>query len=385
MLGNDFLNEYKVRGEELLSLINANVTVSDRFDGLFIEKIGETLSSCGASKVFVVSGFPFDRQLFDPLFEKLGAEALYYKDFSPNPVIEEIERGVEAFNGFGADHIIAVGGGSAIDTAKCIRKFCGKEDLILSVFPTTAGTGSDATKFAVYYKDGVKQSLEAEDLIPDRVFLCGDLIRSLPLYQKKCTFLDAFCQCCESAFGVRRTGESLELAFAGIRAMSLIKEVYLSAADLKEVDRELSDKGLMSIFTYALLCANCSGRAINITRTAGPHAMSYKLSSMKKIPHGHAVAVCFRICFGRLCEALNNGFDDEGVLSEISNLSFGVLPQQLEGAFKEFLDSIGIEDPFVTPDEAEILASSVNEQRLKNNPLIFSHDELKEMYLMLVR
>ena len=386
MHDDTFIAEYGKNVKALEGFLLPNVSLAADAGADLVKKLKRILKKTKASKVFVVSGIPAEKLSVREAFDGAGADLTFFTSFSPNPKLEEIELGVSEFEKSEAGLVIGLGGGSAIDTAKCIRHFSGKEVPLLAI-PTTAGTGSDATKFAVYYKEGVKQSLESENVLPDYVLLCGDLIKTLPPYQRKCTFLDAFCQACESAFGRRRTEESLKLAFTVIEAMSFIKDFYPAGKGLGELDGELEKVSLPSVYNYALLCAYCSGRSINITRTAAPHAMSYKLSSMKNLPHGHAVAVCFGTVFERLAEAFVTEPSHDGsikeVLQRISDLSFGVSPAEFSDKFRAFLRSIEINEPEVSKEEAEVLASSVNAQRLANNPLVFTQEELVPMYLKL--
>ena len=106
---------------------------------------------------------------------------------------------------------MAVGGGSALDTAKCIKLFVGlskeqsyleqefrENDIPLLVHPTTAGTGSESTPFAVIYKGGEKCSVEHESIYPKYRIEDARSLRSLPLYQKKVTLLDALSHAMEA-------------------------------------------------------------------------------------------------------------------------------------------------------------------------------------------
>ena len=92
-----------------------------------------------------------------PIFEKYVKNPVYYNDFSTNPKIEDIKRANCFFkDNFSFDLIIAIGGGSVIDFAK-IFKFENKLNLKFIALPTTAGTGSEVTQFAVYYENRIKK------------------------------------------------------------------------------------------------------------------------------------------------------------------------------------------------------------------------------------
>ena len=95
-----------------------------------------------------------------------------FSDFVPNPLYESVVKGVDLFHKENCDTIVAVGGGSAMDVAKCIKLYSNMyreenylkqkivpNDVPLVAVPTTAGTGSEATRYAVIYYEGEKQSI----------------------------------------------------------------------------------------------------------------------------------------------------------------------------------------------------------------------------------
>lgn len=141
-----------------------------------------------------------------------------FQGFSSNPKYEDVLRGVEAFRAENCDAVVAVGGGSSLDVGKCIKLFARmdpEQDCLaqplqengvpLAAVPTTAGTGSESTHFAVVYVNGEKRSVASTAALPDLAILDADALDTLPLYQKKCTLLDALCQGIESAWSVRST------------------------------------------------------------------------------------------------------------------------------------------------------------------------------------
>ena len=137
-----------------------------------------------SSKVLLVCGSSF-RKL--PIRETVISAPVSYtvfSHFSPNPSYEAVCQGIELFNQAHCDTILAVGGGSAIDVAKCIKLFSKKpkgthyldqpyEDtgIPLIAIPTTAGSGSESTRYAVIYDQGEKQSITHESIIPDVAIL----------------------------------------------------------------------------------------------------------------------------------------------------------------------------------------------------------------------
>ena len=194
---------------------------------------------------------------------------------------------------------MAVGGGSAIDIAKCIKLYAklpgdGKEgswlqssgevnNTELFVIPTTAGTGSEATRYAVVYYGGNKQSISSDVIIPNTVLFDPRVLDSLPDYQKKSTVMDALCHAVESFWSVNSTEDSKDYSSTAIELIIDNIDEYLAG-----------DNSRNSIMQKATFIA---GKAINITQTTAGHAMSYKLTSKYGLAHGHAAALCVRELF----------------------------------------------------------------------------------------
>lgn len=303
-----------------------------------------------------------------------------FSDFTPNPRYEQVVQGVAAYRHGGCQQIVAVGGGSALDVAKCIALFSGMDEhrhyldqplipnqVPLYAIPTTAGTGSESTRHAVIYRDGVKQSISHESIIPQMAVLMPELLDTLPLYQKKCTMLDALCQAIESWWSVAATEESVSLAK---RAVSLILEAmsgYLAGSDRASARKMLHG-------------ANLAGQAINLTATTAAHAMSYQLTSLYGLPHGHAVAVCMGEVWQFLREKAVSRAEIANILREIEQLL------TLE-AFEDCLAQMEICLPVSRNKAADLplLVSSVNPTRLKNMRVLPTEGEITAMYERIVQ
>ena len=152
------------------------------------------------------------------------------------------------------------------------------EGLPLVAIPTTAGTGSEATHFSVVYIKDIKQSLSHPLIKPAVAIVDPQFTYNLPPFITACSGLDAFCQAIESYWSVNSSDESKKYAIDAIVKIknNLIDAVKTSS---KESRHELS------------IASNLSGKAIDITKTTAPHAISYPLTKLFNIPHGYAVAL----------------------------------------------------------------------------------------------
>lgn len=326
--------------------------------------------------------FDFLPDRIKQLYIKHKDNCIVFNDFESNPKYESVVKGVELLSKNMCPLIVAIGGGSTIDVAKCIKLFIGlnngkpffkqtpKYNLISNInliaLPTTAGTGSESTKHAVIYFDGVKQSICDDEIIPDAVILDSVVLEKLPILHKKAAMLDALCQACESWWSKEANNESVfhsEMAILGI------------------IDQwELYIDGNTKAASAILKAANHAGRAINITKTTAAHAMSYKLSSMFNLPHGIAVALCFPVVWRHMLDKA-----DEKLMNVFNNISLCFHASSVESSilyFESILTALGIKKPISSNRENDIasLVESINPERLSNNPIVFSKEELKEMY-----
>jgi len=316
-------------------------------------------------KCFVVCGNSLSRirpgEFFRSLENKGGV--VYFKDFEPNPDHSSVDAGIARFKDSGCELIVAAGGGSAMDVAKTIR-FEGGFDVPFAAIPTTAGTGSEATHFAVIYRDGVKTSVGDMSMIPDMVLLDPMTLVNLPVYQKKATMADALCHSIESFWAPCATDESRGYALSAMDTIlslgaSYVERDYSGFRDCEDVDAEVKEE-LGSI----MRAAYDAGRAINITKTTGGHAMCYKLTTMYGIAHGHAAILCVNALWDFMRTRME-------------------LPEPLESRKAEFdklYECLALEVPEITDADIEVLAGSVNADRMSNNPMKLTTDEIKSIY-----
>ena len=366
-----------------------------------IEKLSEVIKEVNCEKLFIVidSSYPFLN--IKGAIEALPVkESLKFSDFTPNPLYEQVCKGIELLKSSNCDAILAVGGGSAIDVAKCIKLAVLAEEgdaaiipplvskrLLIDgtripfvAIPTTAGTGSESTHNAVMYYEGAKQTVTNDGILPDYAILEPSVLKTLPLYQKKCTMMDALCQGIESWWSINSTEESKVYSR---------KTVELIIANWRKYIFENDDEAA----TQIMLAANFGGRAINITQTTAPHAMSYKITSLYELPHGHAVAVCLPVVWKYMIEHPEECKDKRGssylfeVFSDISK-SFGVMtPIEAIAGFRVIMKELELANPLSidrTYDLA-VLSSSVNPVRLKNNPVNLSYEQILALYNSIVQ
>ena len=238
-----------------------------------------------------------------------------------------------------------------MDVAKSI-KYYSKSNAEIIAIPTTSGTGSESTHFAVIYRDGVKQSVADLSLLPDIVILEPSTLKNVPEYTRKATMLDALCHAIESYWAKKATEESKAIAVSAISQVLANKESYLA--------NEISGNAGM------LKAANLAGQAINLTTTTAGHAMCYKITSLFGFAHGHAAALC---------------------LPEVWKINKTEIPGITLDEFIELFEGLNLDYPVSETREKDldVLVESVNPQRLGNNPVALDKDTIRQIYERIIR
>lgn len=353
-------------------------------------ELSRCIKDIGAKKVLLVCdpsiSFLRINDYFNSLKEKNDVEMVRFSDFQSNPLYESVVEGVELFHEKKCDAILAVGGGSAMDVAKCIKLYSNMDsnenylmqkvvpnNVPLIAVPTTAGTGSEATRYAVIYYKGEKQSITDYSCIPSVVLFDTSVLESLPLYQKKATLMDAMCHSIESFWSVNSTNESKEYSK---KAIKLIVEGYKDYLAGDNAKNELMMKA-----------SYIAGKAINITQTTAGHAMSYKLTSLFRIAHGHAAALCVKEIWPFMVEHIGGCIDSRGedylrnTFKEIANaMGYSSVYEAID-KFINMVDELDLRAPENVSDmDYEVLKNSVNPVRLKNNPVSLSIEDIDAIY-----
>lgn len=191
--------------------------------------------------------------------------------------------------------------------------------------------------------------------------------------------MDALCQGIESWWSVNSTEESYDYSR---------KTIELIMANWRKYIFENDDEAAKQIMS----AANYGGRAINITATTAAHAMSYKITSLYGLPHGHAVAVClpeiWEYMLGNMDKCIESRGKEymAGVFRIISEAMGCEDSKQAIGKFREMMKDMELANPIAKNKEEElkVLSTSVNPVRLKNNPVGIDEREAYKLYSIIV-
>ena len=256
-------------------------TLTPAYKNILVFNDRDGFHPCGAADYFIKAEKKFKGRI---RYVSYAGKALPLED------IEGKYREVK--HNTGVDLIIAVGGGTVIDLAKIISiAYCNRcekvEEILfnkelenkldLIFIPTTAGTGSEATSFAVVYKDKVKFSIDNKSLLADYVVLDHLLLKSLPEPVLNATVLDALAQAIESGWAMGASDESREYSKQAIKLI------------LDNIDKKKGNAIDIDRLSRLQMASHLAGKAINISKTTLPHSISYPITSHFGVPHGIAV------------------------------------------------------------------------------------------------
>lgn len=324
-----------------------------------------------------------------------------FSDFNSNPQKEDVQLGVKLLKTNNPDLIIAVGGGSVIDMAKLInivssqphndisaiitdRAKIQHEGLPLIAIPTTIGTGSEATHFAVIYINKSKYSLAHHYIVPKYSIVDPVLTYQLPSKIAALSAMDALSQAIESYWAVNSTQESKEYAS---RAIKMILPVLDQAVNTQSHEA----KDVMA------LAANLSGKAINISKTTAAHAISYPITSYFGVAHGHAVALTlgeFFLINSNLKEA--ELIDERGekyykkTLGQLYEIFGCSDAQSCHDKWHDLMDQVGLKRDLNVlgirkMSDIQLIINDVNIERLRNNPVRINNSILYRLWNKLAK
>ena len=332
-------------------------------------------------------------QMLVPCLE--GREVTRISDFQTNPAKADVLRIIEELKSIDDTVIIAVGGGSAMDVAKLIKGFKGQPDLLdavlhggetfkpseieLFAIPTTAGSGSEATHFAVVYDGKVKFSVAHKDLRPTASWMVSKVLESAGLDVKGAAAMDAFSQAIESYWCIHSTDESKQYAQEAITLLWANME-----AALLENDSSAWEK-----LAYA---SHLAGKAINISKTTAPHAISYALTAYYGVKHGHGAGLMIPAIWKYNAAVTEEDVQDargvayvQNTMQELNDFIGCTSPEAAAEDIQQKMQVIGLSTDLAElginseTDIETVIENGFNPQRVVNNPRCLTEKALRDM------
>lgn len=295
------------------------------------------------NKAFIVTGrhvavSDMTKQL-TALLNENGIDCVIFDGITGEPTDTMIENGVEMLKSSGCDFIIGIGGGSPLDSAKAIAAMAVNEGSIadyngkeitgeilpLAAIPTTAGTGSEATKFTVITdsEKGIKMLLKGDVLVPKLAIVDSSFTVGAPKSVTSATGLDALTHAVE-AYTSRKA-----FSMTDTLAVSAVKRImkYLPIA-YKEPDNSLAREQMSIAALEAGICINNSSVTI-------VHGMSRPIGALFHVPHGMSNAMLLKECLSFAVSGAYEKFANLGRETGVASDS-----DSDETAAEKFIDSL---------------------------------------------
>lgn len=216
------------------------------------------------------------------LFNKNDTEIRFFSNIQTDPTIELVIFGVEDILSFNPDLVVAIGGGSTIDEAKAIVFFYNKisaKKVNFAIIPTTSGTGSEVTNFAIITIDGKKEVLVDDGFLPNIAILSVEFTKNLPLPILVDTSIDALTHAIEAYFSLNESDCSDALSEKAIKLIfKNLTDIFVTGDNL------LAREKLHNASCIAGMAFTNASLGIN-------HSMAHALGGIFHIPHGKANAV----------------------------------------------------------------------------------------------
>lgn len=295
------------------------------------------------NKAFIVTGrhvavSDMMKQL-TALLDENGIGCVIFDGITGEPTDTMIENGVEMLKSSGCDFIIGIGGGSPLDSAKAIAAMAVNEGSIadyngkeitgeilpLAAIPTTAGTGSEATKFTVITdsEKGIKMLLKGDVLVPKLAIVDSSFTVGAPKSVTSATGLDALTHAVE-AYTSRKA-----FSMTDTLALSAVKRImkYLPIA-YREPDNSLAREQMSVAALEAGICINNSSVTI-------VHGMSRPIGALFHVPHGMSNAMLLKECLSFAVSGAYEKFANLGRETGVASDS-----DSDETAAEKFIDSL---------------------------------------------
>lgn len=325
----------------------------------------DSVKELGFRRLLVVTDpFFFENGTAQRLADSSGAERSdFFSKVAPDPSVELVAEGTALMRDLRPDGVVALGGGSAIDCAKAMVYFSGSRATLVAV-PTTSGSGSEMTDFAVLTHNGVKHPLVDRRLRPAVAILDSDLLESMPRSLVADSGFDVLCHALE-AFTANNAGH-----FSDVLAREAFRTVYAllpaSYAGRKDVRLRIHNAASMAglAFTHAGL-GLC-------------HAMAHSLGGVFHLPHGRLNAMLMPPVIA--CNAYRAG-DRYAALSQaaglggsagavgVRNLKNGIIRLRRELDMPATLAQTGIRPGQVWSRADEIVAATLADPCCETNPV----------------
>ena len=287
----------------------------------------------------------------------------FFSGVKPDPSVELAAEGTARVKEFGPDTIVALGGGSAIDCAKAMAYFCGKPVRFVAI-PTTSGSGSEVTDFAILTHGQVKYPLVDDRLCPETAILDSQLLSRLPPALIADTGFDVLCHALEAYVATD----------AGAITDALASDAF--AATFAVLGASFS--GDVSVRGRIHMAATMAGMAFSQAGLGMCHALAHSLGGAFHLPHGRLNAILLPAVIDCNAHAVSNkyarlariaGLGGTADTIAVRNLKNGLIRLRKEMKMPQTLAQAGIDPREVWHRENELVSAARKDPCCETNPI----------------
>jgi alcohol dehydrogenase class IV len=294
-----------------------------------------------------------------------GQKWTLYDKVTPNPLKEQMFSGAEELKEAGADFVIAIGGGSPMDAGKAIAYYAGEKDgniLPIVAIPTTAGTGSEVTQYAILtdHEKQTKVSLASPSNFPKLALLDAKYTLTLSAATTVNTAIDALSHALEGMLSVKGNVLTDILAAEALRLISALFPQLKKVAALTLAERQ-----------QLLYASTLAGMVIANTGTTGIHSMGYSLTYFQEIDHGRANGLV-------MPEFLR--FVERSKLALVAEVLAAMRIDSVDDFAAVIADLLGEREEISDDEFVKYSSIAIQAWSIKNSPVVPSESDLIEIY-----
>lgn len=358
--------------------------------------ISRYLTHFGSKKPLIVTdkniiGLPWYEDILGALSEIVD-DYIVFADVTPNPKDFEAMLGAELFLSNGCDLIIAIGGGSPMDAAKCISivstngghvlDYEGVDEINLPgppliCIPSTSGTSADVSQFAIINDTGIniKKAIISKKVVPDLALIDPVPLMTMDNYLTACTGMDALTHAIEAFVS------NAQSPLTDLHALAAIKLIS------EHIRNAVKEGRTIETMYHMMLASMEAGLAFSNASLGAVHAMAHALGGLLDLPHGecnsillqHVISVNFDAApdrYGQILAALGE---------DISGMNAEQVQRNLIAAINTMRQDLGINSTVMVDAIDETLLDSLtgaalNDPCIITNPKELTPDEVKGIY-----
>lgn len=388
-----------------------------------LDELGSVL---GKKRAFIVTDeFLFKNGYTKTITDKLDQMGIVHETFfnvQPDPTLKSAKEGAAAMTAFAPDTIIALGGGSAMDAGKImwvlyehpeveftdmaldfmdIRKRVytfpkmGEKAMFIAV-PTSAGTGSEVTPFAIITdeKTGVKYPLADYELLPNMAIIDADLMMNMPKGLTSASGIDAMVHSLEAYVSMMATPYTDGEALMALRLIfKYLPRAYENGASDPEAREKMADASTMAGIAFANAFLGVC------------HSMAHKLGAFHHLPHGVANALLIsdiirynaaevptkmgtfpqygyphtQARYAEIADTLGLGGKNDK--EKVENLIKAIEELKTKVGIKKTIADYGVDEKYFLDTLDDMVEQAFNDQCTGANPRYPLMKEIKELYL----